>query len=214
MMKLLMLAITLAIILVAPVLTLANPASCEIGGFIINNADAVECVSTTPSSELNLLIARVGPRFVIEYANGIKYYSLTPISKELQDLLSQVADRFVIQYANANRFYSLSYPVELIGDNTPPQISNLSANSVGLVQWNTDEYATGEVRYGTQPGTYPYIISDPLFYKLHRITLINLTPGTTYYYIVSCTDRSGNIDESMEQSFIASQPIYLPLVRR
>jgi hypothetical protein len=216
MMKPLMLAITLGVILVAAVLMPVNPARSEPDQFIISNADEVVYLSTSPSPELNSLIAGVGPRFVVEYANSIKYYGMTPISTELQNLLEQVVDRFVIQYANANRYYNLTYPLDLVGDNVPPQISNISVKGNGLVQWNTDEYTTCEVRYGTLPGIYPYIISDPLFYKLHQIMLTNLIPGTTYYYKVSCTDRSGNTTESIEQSFIASLTIYIyiPLVRR
>lgn len=211
-----MIAITLGVILVAAVLASINPVLSEADQFIISNADAVVYLSTSPSAELNALISDVSPRFIVEYANGIKYYGMTPISVELQTLVEQVADRFVIQYANANRFYSLTYPLELIGDNIPPQISNLSAKSNGAVQWNTDEYTTCEVRYGTQSGIYPYMISDPLFYKLHQIMLTSLTPGTTYYYKVSCTDRSGNTTESTEQSFVASLAIYfyIPLVKR
>ena len=213
-MKPFLLAITLGVILVAAVLIPVNPVRSQPDQFIITNADAVVYVDTAQSAELNSLIAGVDPRFVVEFANGIQYYGMTPISTELQNLLTQVADRFVIEYANANRFYDLTFPVELIADNVPPQISGLTAYGNGLVQWNTDEYGTGEVHYGTQPGIYLNTISDPLFYKLHRITLPNLIPGTTYYFQVSCSDRSGNTAESAEQSFIASQPIYLPMVWR
>jgi hypothetical protein len=214
MMKSIMLAITLVLALVAAVLTQANPARSQPNQFIINNADGVEYVSTTESAELNGLISGIGPRFVVEFANGIKYYGLTPFSSELQDLLQQVPERFVIQYANADRFYNLSYPFELIGDTIPPQISDLAANGSGLVQWKTDEYATGEVRYGTQSGIYPYSINDPLFSTSHLIRLTDLVPNTTYYYIVVCTDRSGNTAESIEQILLASQLFYLPVVRR
>ena len=214
MMKQFILAITFIVVLVAAAVMLVNPARSEPDQFIISNADAVAYVNTLESLELNALVAGVGPRVVVEYANSSKYFGMKPITIELQDLIDQVGYRFVIQYANANKYFSFSYPVELIGDNVPPQISGLFANGNGLVQWNTDEYANGEVRYSTQPGTYPYAISDPLFYKIHQIKLTGLMPGITYYYIVSSADRSGNTAETIEHSFMASQAIFLPLIQR
>jgi hypothetical protein len=207
-MKPTLLLIAIGVLLMAFAFSPINLARSEPDQFIIDNADAVVYISTSPPGESITL----NPRFIVEYANDLKYYNLSPIPIDF----GPIDDRFVIQYANANRFYTLTYPVELIGDSFPPQISNLSANGSGLVHWDTDEYAACEVYYGIQSGIYPYTISDPLFYKSHQIKLINLTPGITYYYKVSCTDRSGNTAESVEQSFTASQirQQYLPLVSR
>jgi hypothetical protein len=216
MMKMFLLAITSVVILVVAVVIIVNPVRSSPEQFIISGADDVVYLSTSPSAELNDLIANVAPRFVIEYANGIKYYSLPPIPVELETLVGQVADRFVIQYANANHFYNLAYPKQLIGDNTPPLINNLTASANGLVKWSTDEYAACAINYGTQSGIYPYSISDPLYYKLHQIQLINLIPGTTYFFVVSCSDRSENTAESIEHSFKVSESIFIfvPVIQR
>jgi len=61
---------------------------------------------------------------------------------------------------------------------------------------------------------YSQTVSDPLYAKQHEITLTGLTMGTTYYYKVCSTDRSGNTATSSEHSLTAQIPVYLPLVMR
>ncbi len=69
----------------------------------------------TPDQTLIGLICQVSPRFVIEYANANRFYSMLPASADLSTLLGQVGPRFVIEYANANKFYNLTAaPSELI----------------------------------------------------------------------------------------------------
>ena len=79
------LALTLAIaaLLLITLLPATQKAQGQTTGFIISNADAVAYVSTTVSSQLNGLIANVAPRFVVQYANGMRYYDLPPISTTL-----------------------------------------------------------------------------------------------------------------------------------
>lgn len=134
----------------------------------------------------------------------------------LDTLLGQVAERIVFQYANANREVELAYP-ELIDDTTKPQIGDVAANPAGgvnaLITWTTDEFATSTVLYGTQSGSYPQTVHDPLYVKQHEITLA-VTPGTTYYYRVRSTDLSGNTSTSAEHSLTAILSAYLPVVMR
>lgn len=132
----------------------------------------------------------------------------------LQILLGQVSDRIVIQYAKTDRQESLVYPAGLFNDTTPPQISDVSASGTGIITWTTDEFATSTVLYGTRSGIYSHMVSDPLYTKQHEITLTGLTSGTTYYYKVRSTDRSGNTATSPEHSFTAQISVYLPLVMR
>ena len=58
--------------------------------------------------------------------------------------------------------------------------------------------------------------SDPLYAKVHVVTLTGLTAGTTYYCQISSTDLSGNTYQSQELSFeqLENFFIYLPLVLR
>lgn len=216
--------------------------------FVITNADATNTIGMTGSSELTGLIQMVSDRFVIQYANGMKFYNIVPAPAELVDLINlvaerfviqyananrfynlvpapaalvdiinQVADRFIIQYANANKFYSFTYPVELINDTFPPQISGIqgsisSQTSIQLL-WLTDEYTTSQVIYGTTPGLLDQSASDVLFKEDHTLILTGLTPGFTYYYRILATDRSGNVAQSDELS-VTIAPLYLPMIRR
>ncbi len=132
-------------------------------------------------------------------------------------MLAQVSERIILQNTNANRQESLVYPAALINDTTSPQISNIGVIGTGsgnaTIVWTTDEFATSTVLYGTQPGVYSQTLSDPLYTKQHALTLTGLTPGTTYYFKVRSTDRSGNTATSSERSF-TQVLIYLPLVMR
>lgn len=203
------------------------PAASQGGDTIsIDGADEVSTVAVSPSQGLTNSLAVVGPRFVLQYANQLRYIELATVPASLQTLLAQVSDRFVLQYANANRLLRLSYPLALINDHALPVISALvaSASSTGIatITWTTDEFATGSVSYGTQPGVYTATVSDPLYAKGHMLTLPGLTLGVTYYYQVTSTDLSGNSAVSSEYSFTAQTPtptpeqgpVYVPLVRK
>ena len=196
--------VTAALMIAALLLLLPTTVHGQVPpGFIINDADATTYVTTTASSQLNMLISSVPPRFVVQHANGIRYYNMPPISSTLLSLMAQVPDRFVIQYANADRFYGFTYPVGMISDTVPPQITGtvtcdmVSASSV-MISWRTDEFADSAVLYGTQPVAYTSIVTDPLYFKLHTINLTGLTYGIAYHYAVRSTDRSGNTSQSSD----------------
>ena len=169
-------------------------------------------------SSLQTLLDQVSARVVVQYGNTIRREGLAAMPGALQTLLDQVSDRIIFQYANTNRQESLVYPTALFNDTTSPLISGITCRTIApdsvIITWTTDEFATSTVLYGTQPGVYPYTVSDPLYTKQHEITLTGLAPGTTYYYEVRSTDRSGNTATSSEQSAIAQINVYLPLVLR
>lgn len=213
------LTLVIAAMLLLALLPATQTAQGQMTGFIISNADAVSYVSTTVSSQLNGLIANVAPRFVVRYANDLHYYTLSPVSSTLTALLAQVGDRFVLQYANANRYYSVTYPVAMIGDNTPPQTSTAplpigyGAGSVTL-QWITNEFATTVLKYGIQPGNYTHALTDTLYFKLHEFTLTGLISGQRYYYRITHADRTGNVFQSAEYFVDAKSLVFLPMVRK
>lgn len=246
------LALTLAItaLLLLTFVPTAPQARGQPTGFVITNADATSYISTTISTPLNTLIAGVGPRFVIEHANGLRYYAippisstltalmaqvgdrfvvehanglryytLPPISSTLTSLMAQVGDRFVVEHANGLRYYALNYPVVMIGDNTPPQISTAPA-SIGYgsgsvtLQWITTEYVTTVLKYGAQSGNYTHAVTDTLYFNLHEFTLTGLASGQRYYYRITHTDRSGNAFQSAEYFVDPKRAVFLPLVRK
>lgn len=174
-------------------------------------------LSTVPDP-LATLLGQVPARVVVEYGNGIRHKDLSALPEALKACLGQVSERILIQHANANRQEPLRYPLELLDDTTPPQISDIEAtpkgeDSVGIT-WTTDEFATSLISYGTQPNVYTETVSDGLYFRQHEITLTNLRTETAYYYIVQSTDQSGNTATSSEHTFSTTYSVYLPLVIR
>ncbi len=206
-------AIALTII-AAAILMIGYGASAQCNGFTINNADATNCLDTAGSSTINQLIGDVGPRFFINRANDKNVLPVMALPGELGTLIGQIGDRFYLQSANAKHILSVGYPGVLIDDREPPVISNVSLGAGNIFSWLTDEYTTGELRYGTQPGVYPQVYTDTLFSLLHQFTLPDITTGTRYYYIIKSTDRNGNVVETNEGSFSASSSIFIPLIRK
>jgi hypothetical protein len=184
-----------------------HQAQSQSGGFIISSADAVVYIDQANSPTLETLISSVVPRFVVQYANGMKYINTMPIPNDLQNLIGQVKDRFVFQYANANRYIQLDYPIGLVGDTDPPSIQNLSLSKDWVVTWDTDELATGELSWGDHSGIYTQTISDTQYATSHQLQIVGLTPGVTYYFIVKSADRSHNITQSSEKTFVADTSI-------
>jgi hypothetical protein len=171
-------------------------------------------------AELQTLLGQVAARYVIEYANQNRFVGLTPAPTELQSLLGQVRARYVIEYANQNRFVPLGYPIDLIGDTTDPvlvtQLATVLTGDRLIIQWTVDEYTTGLVEYGVQPGSYTGTAVDAYFRLQHQVLISGLTPGTTIYYRITNTDRSGNVAVSQEYS-VELNPVelfFLPITQR
>ena len=218
------LIVTVAVLLVAfmPVAESQSDAS----GFVISGADATTYLSTMGSAELSTALAGVATRFVAESADAMHYLAIAPIPVDLQNSLGQLVARFVFEYADANRVLGFAYPVALIADTVPPQLSALTVTDIDAgtvhISWTTNEFARVDFSYGTQPGVYTHTFSDPLYYTSHQITLSGLAAGVTYYYRVTNTDRSGNAIQSGERSFTVRVPtptptsrvVYVPFVRR
>jgi hypothetical protein len=209
-----------SLLLLFVLLAIVVPARGQPSNFTIENADDSNILSVAASSELNTLIANVEPRFVVQHANANLYYAFGSMPSELLNLIGEVNDRCVIQYANENKYYSVTYPLELINDTTPPKISDVAAKTESsgdeTITWNTDEFTTSTVEYGSQPGTYSQSVTDELFNKQHEIVLSGLTVGESYYYRITDTDRSGNSTRSSEYSFTVTVTsyVYLPAIMR
>lgn len=91
-------------------------------------------------------------------------------------------------------------------DVTPPTISDvatpiITSDSAAIV-WKTNEVADSQISYGTATGTYSYDSSLNTNLVLnHLVALTNLTPNTTYYYVIKSKDELGNQSISEEQTF-------------
>ena len=185
-------------------------------GIIIRDADNNWDFALTRSASLVGATQSVARRVVVNDAKSVYLRSMIPIPAELRNLVEQTALRIWLDHVNVKREYGLSYPRDLFNDTAAPAISGIALESMRgyavTVVWTTDEFADSLVRYGLQPGQYPHTAQDPLYTKQHDVTLTGLPPGTTYYFLVRSTDRSGNAAESAEYRFTTTIPTYLPVI--
>jgi hypothetical protein len=171
-------------------------------------------------SALRTLIDAVDARIVFQHAHANQHIALTPAPTALRNLVDAIAPRIVFQHAQANRSLALGYPIALVGDSTPPQVSQITVAALGddgaLITWTTNEFADSTVQCGTLPGAYTMTFYDPLYVTQHAVTVTGLTVGTTYYCRCSSTDLSGNATLSQEFNFEQAETrfIYLPLALR
>ena len=92
-----------------------------------------------------------------------------------------------------------------IPDTTPPVITNTTTTAItknsATITWDTDELSDSQVRYGTSPGNYSQTVYSETGTMHHSIDLTGLSLDTTYYYVVSSTDLSGNLAQGTEHDF-------------
>ncbi|RLG39623.1 MAG: hypothetical protein DRN78_06500, partial [Thermoproteota archaeon] len=132
-------------------------------------------------------------------------------------ILSLPAGNYTLT-ASKTGYYSSSTTVEVLEnqtttlnfqllaeDTTPPVISNVNVISItpttAVITWETDEKATSLVEYGTSSGSHPYSKEDTSYTTSHSITLTDLQPNTTYYFVVNSKDKAENPAQSPEYSF-------------
>ncbi len=107
------------------------------------------------------------------------------------------------------------------GDINAPIISGVVINrtsNTASIQWNTNELTRNKVYYSTQPLTFfetntpktaplilGQVVNDNTAYQsnFHSLGLVNLIPGSTYYYMIESIDQAGNVSVSWPQSFVA-----------
>ena len=90
-------------------------------------------------------------------------------------------------------------------DITSPMITNITVASItkdsAIISWETSELGDSMLKYGTQPGNYTETVHNTSYVMYHSIILTDLTPDTTYYYIVNSTDPSDNSAQSTKHNF-------------
>jgi hypothetical protein len=65
-----------------------------------------------------------------------------------------------------------------------------------VIEWDTDEPSTTQVKYDTTSDPLNYQTALPGLANAHAIVLTNLNAGTTYYFSAMSMDSSGNLSES------------------
>ncbi len=88
------------------------------------------------------------------------------------------------------------YNIQPASENDP----NVTQNSA-IISWRTNKLAEGWVRYGTSSAYGKTIATNPPRDFSHSITLINLTPGTSYYFEIEARDVFGKKVKSTGNSF-------------
>ncbi|MHA2404676.1 MAG: NosD domain-containing protein, partial [Candidatus Kariarchaeaceae archaeon] len=87
----------------------------------------------------------------------------------------------------------------------PPVLTDIRnatvSDSSAVITWSTDKPSNSVVKYNTSLGSYKYTISESALVTSHRIVLTDLSPRTTYYYVVNSTDAGENGNQSNEYSF-------------
>ena len=81
-------------------------------------------------------------------------------------------------------------------DCTPPLISNVQVADLNprgaVIAFDTDEPATGAVRYGLACGTLDETATQSGFHTGHTVALSELDKDTTYFYAADAADEAGN----------------------
>jgi len=95
-------------------------------------------------------------------------------------------------------------------DEVAPIIKNIETKPAvheAKVSWNTNERAVGTLWYGTSSPVHISGADEALkivvnnFDDDHTVTINNLSANTTYYFIISARDKSGNTTTSSQMSF-------------
>lgn len=92
-------------------------------------------------------------------------------------------------------------PAELISE---PVVSDVTTKKA-TISWTTARTADSRISYGTSSGDYiDEEVSNSDQVTAHELSLSNLSPGTTYYFVTKWTDEDGNLGTSSEGSFETS----------
>lgn len=136
-------------------------------------------------------------------ANGLQ--GMLPITSGQTTLSSITRDGNPVRYTTGTIkgvSYALfnatagSYTAAYSVDTSGPEISGVSAtpdeNNGVHIAWTTDEPATSQVDFGTDPAILNQKASEPDLVITHSLTLSNLNPNTTYYYRITSVDQASN----------------------
>ena len=129
-----------------------------------------------------------------------------------QDLLPATLYHFRVRSVDGagNEGISGDYTFTTSGDpsdSVAPVISNVQigepAKTSITVTWDTDEVADSYIGFSAATTTYSHEQGLPTMTASHSVTLVGLTPNTTYYFRVKSKDPSGNqqIDNNSGQGY-------------
>ncbi len=91
-----------------------------------------------------------------------------------------------------------------ITDSTPPAIGPVSATAgqtSAVLSWTTNEPATATVLYGLSASYGIGEAESSALSTTHSVTLVGLSPGTTYHYRIDAFDAAGNTGATGDLTF-------------
>ena len=182
----------------------------------VANADASKSIGLASNPSLTTVLSSVAVRIGINQGDAVRQLEMANIPTDFKSLLDAVAVRVTFHHADANREMSLGYPKVAINDTTPPVFVTPPQLAGSSVTWTSDEYAIGELSYGTQPGVYVGTLREAGYTKLHTFSIPNLQQEQAYFIKTAQSNLSGLRAERNEEKLdIAAQRfVYLPLTRR
>ncbi|HXI32311.1 MAG TPA: N,N-dimethylformamidase beta subunit family domain-containing protein, partial [Vicinamibacterales bacterium] len=147
-------------------------------------------------------------------------HALQSTSQRPNGLFSYGQSQFPLNSFNATNYWVDVVFAPSLSDSTPPQISSIKATTIDsarvTLSWKTDEPATSRVDYGTDPAILTASIdnlppgvttvSNGTFVTQHTMPLTGLTPNTTYYYLITAIDHSGNATTVAAPTFSVPGP--------
>lgn len=92
------------------------------------------------------------------------------------------------------------------------EISNIQkekTDTTATITWETNLASSSKIEYATESldtANSTEMVSDDTLVTSHSLGLTNLTPSTTYYFIVSSTDADNNTATSSEKTFDTKEP--------
>ncbi len=156
--------------------------------------------STTETTPLSVVLTETGVNTGI-FTGTVQLGS----GAAAADAILQVAHGDVITGSFAARSLSDTATV----DGIAPTISGVSATPAtvsAVINWSTNEAATGRVRYGTSSTALTSLKSGTATGTTQSISIGGLTPATVWYYQVESTDAAGNLTVSSVYSFTTNAP--------
>ena len=171
------------------------------------SADSFVFYGTATSS----LSASVGSSTLVTgsapYAHSVLITGLTPSTTYYYYVQSTDAQGNIIVDNNSGNDYTFTTT-----DSEPPvlgpvTITYLTGDTAGI-SWTTDKMTDSEVYYGTATGQESSSTASSSLVTAHQLFIENLTPQTTYYYIVHSADAVGNAVTSTELTFTTQTPVF------
>lgn len=93
----------------------------------------------------------------------------------------------------------------------PPSLANLTVSALTsqgvTISWNTDQLSDSLVEYGTTTA-YGSSVSDSAVTTTHSVTLMNLSPGTTYHFRATSKNSEGRSASSSDNTFTTARPAF------